>query len=74
MQYRHPEDGEKRCMCPACGWRGTLHQTEEFTPNEGGESFQVCPKCAADVPVITDQYRTRPADDGGFYFLSGGTD
>lgn len=40
MQYRHPEDGEKRCMCPACGWRGTLHQTEEFTPNEGGESFQ----------------------------------
>ena len=45
MHYRHPEDGEKPCHCPRCGWSGTLHQSDEFTPNEGRESFQVCPRC-----------------------------
>ena len=55
MHYRHPEDGDKRCYCPRCGWTGTLHQTDEYTPNEGGESFQVCPKCAAEVPVLPEE-------------------
>ena len=51
MHYGHPEDGDKLCRCPRCGWSGTLHQTDEFTPASGGESFQVCPKCAPEVPV-----------------------
>ena len=44
MHYGHPEDGDKLCRCPRCGWSGTLHQTDEFTPDSGGESFQVCPE------------------------------
>ena len=59
MHYRHPEDGEKPCRCPRCGWSGTLHQSDEFTPNEGGESFQVCPRCGPEVPVIPDQNTPR---------------
>ena len=55
MHYRHPEDGEKPCHCHRCGWSGTLHQSDEFTPNEGRESFQVCPRCGPEVPVIPDQ-------------------
>ena len=55
MHYGHPEDGDKPCRCPRCGWSGTLHQTDEFTPASGGESFQVCPKCAPEVPVSPDQ-------------------
>ena len=51
MQYKHSEDGEKRCHCPRCGWSGTLHQTDEYTPSEGGESLQVCPKCSTETPV-----------------------
>ena len=51
MHYGHPEDGDKLCRCPRCGWSGTLHQTDEFTPASGGESFQVCPKCAKERPV-----------------------
>ena len=58
MHYGHPEDGDKPCRCPRCGWSGTLHQTDEFTPASGGESFQVCPKCAPEVPVIPDQDKT----------------
>ena len=53
MHYRHPEDCDKRCYCPRCGWSGTLHQADEFTP-ASGESFQVCPKCAPEVPVIPE--------------------
>ena len=51
-------DADKPCRCPRCGWSGTLHQSDEFTPNEGGESFQVCPKCAPEVPVIPGQDKT----------------
>jgi hypothetical protein len=24
MHYRHPEDGDKPCRCPRCGWSGTF--------------------------------------------------
>ena len=58
MHYGHPEDGDKPCRCPRCGWSGTLHQTDEFTPASGGESFQVCPKCAPEVPVIPGELTT----------------
>ena len=55
MHYRHSEDGVKRCYCPKCKWVGWLHLTDEYTPTEGGESFQVCPKCATEEPVMPDQ-------------------
>ena len=58
MHYRHPEDCDKRCYCPRCGWSGTLHQADEFTPASGGESFQVCPKCAPEIPVIPGELTT----------------
>lgn len=52
MQYNHPEDGEKPCYCPKCGWHGTLHQTDEYRPTDSCESVQVCPKCAVEEPVL----------------------
>lgn len=52
MHYRHREDGEKRCYCPWCAWTGTLHETDEYKPDDGRESFQVCPKCAPERPVV----------------------
>ncbi|EKB6927500.1 hypothetical protein OOV68_004809, partial [Salmonella enterica subsp. enterica serovar Infantis] len=50
--------GDKPCRCPRCGWSGTLHQTDEFTP-ASGESFQVCPKCAQEVPVIPGELTSK---------------
>ena len=61
MRYEHPEDGEKACHCPVCGWHGTLHQTDEFTPAESQEPVQVCPRCTAEVPVLPggeDEYQS----------------
>ena len=40
LHYRHSEDGEKRCYCPWCSWTGTLHETDEYKPDDGRESFQ----------------------------------
>ena len=46
MHYRHPEDGEKPCHCPRCGWSGTLHQSDSSRPTKAA-SRSKCARAAA---------------------------
>ena len=56
IQRTHPDDDAKGVRCPACGWVGTLGQTDDMdTLPDGWDSptvvVCVCPRCATQVEM-----------------------
>lgn len=44
-------DADRPCRCPRCGWLGTIHDSDQFTPQGTSDVLDVCPRCAPEIRV-----------------------
>lgn len=64
IQRTHPDDDTRSVRCPACGWIGTIGETDDMdTQPEGWNGptvvVCVCPSCAEKVIASTPQVPRR---------------